>query len=87
MAHRESPIGQLQFTVSGMIGRLVLALSHVEEDLELTRVQKKFLLPMGVMIVTELLLFMKAAMYKSAQVKKFSFLPINYFSVLFWMVH
>ena len=62
-----------------MIGKLGNALRRVEEDLELTRAQKKFLLPMGVMIVTELLLFMKAAMYKSAQVKKFSFVPINYF--------
>ena len=61
--------------MSGMIGKLVLALSHVEEDLELTRAQKKYLLPMGVMSVTELLRLMKAAMYKSAQVKKFSFVP------------
>ena len=61
--------------MSGMIGKLVLALSHVEEDLELTRVPKKFQLHMGVMIAMELLLLMKAVMYKSAQVKKFSFVP------------
>ena len=74
-SHRESPIRQLQLIVSGMIGKLVLALSHVEEDLELTRVRKKFQLHMGVMNAMELLLLMKAVMYKSAQVKKFSFVP------------
>ena len=45
------------------------ALRHVEEDPGLTPEHKKFPLHMGVMNVMDLLLLMKAVMFKNAQVK------------------
>ena len=48
---------------------MVTALRHVEEDLGLTPEHKKFPLHMGVMNVMDLLLLMKAVMFKNAQVK------------------
>ena len=47
----------------------MIALRHVEEALGLTPARKKFPLHMGVMNVMDLLLLMKAVMFKNAQVK------------------
>ena len=46
----------------------MIALRHVEEALGLTPARKKFPLNMGVMNVMDLLLLMKAVMFKNVQV-------------------
>ena len=53
----------------------MIALTHVEEALGPTRVHKKFPLNMGVMNVMDLLLLMKAVMFKNVRVKDVCFSP------------
>ena len=57
----------------------MIALRHVEEALGLTTAHKKFPLHMGVMNVMDLLLLMKAVMFKNAQVKNVCINPISSF--------
>ena len=59
----------------------MIALRHVEEALGLTPARKKFPLNMGVMNVMDLLLLMKAVMFKNAQVKNVCLNPSSSFDL------
>ena len=63
----------------------MIALRHVEEALGLTPAHKKFPLHMGVMNVMDLLLLMKAVMFKNVRVKNVYFSPSSsvYYFYLF----
>ena len=58
----------IQYIVNGMIGLLVNALGHVQEDGESKPGQQKLQLSMGVKSVLVLALLKKAVTYKTVQV-------------------
>ena len=57
----------------------MIALRHVEEALGLTPAHKKSPLHMGVMNAMDLLLLMKAVMFKNVRVKNVCFSPSSSF--------
>ena len=67
----------IQYIVNGMIGLLVNALGHVQEDGESKPGQQKLQLSMGVKSVLVLALLKKAVTYKIVQV----IFPRTYFNL------